>query len=284
MGDAIVRTLVRLYVTRRNLLEWMTAAQAKATHGLGLDRFYRQMAGGVVLAVVSAVLVLVAKPGAGWIALPFIALWLLSPAVARRVSLPARIGAQTGSRPRTRTRCASSRAAPGASSRPSSGPTTTRCRRTTSRKTRRRWSRTARRRPTSACTCSRPLPPATSAGSAPWRWSSVSRRRSRRSRASSGIAATSTTGTTRATCTRSSPRTSRPSTAATSPAHLIALSSACREMIDQPLPVAAALAGIRDAVALTRQAAETIGHDRKGQTLTRRNLEEALAPFEGARR
>ena len=30
MVDAIVRTLTRLYVTRKNLLEWMTAAQAKA--------------------------------------------------------------------------------------------------------------------------------------------------------------------------------------------------------------------------------------------------------------
>ena len=63
--------------------------------------------------------------------------------------------------------------------------------------------------------------------------------------------------------------------------HLLALSSACRQMIDQPLPVAAALEGIRDTVALARQAAETIGHDRKGQTLTRRHLEEALAAFDG---
>ena len=36
MVDAIVRTLARLYVTRRNLLEWMTAAQAKASRDLEL--------------------------------------------------------------------------------------------------------------------------------------------------------------------------------------------------------------------------------------------------------
>ena len=47
MVDAIVRTLVRLYVTRRHLLEWTTAAQAKASHDLDLAGFYRQMAGGV---------------------------------------------------------------------------------------------------------------------------------------------------------------------------------------------------------------------------------------------
>ena len=47
-------------------------------------------------------------------------------------------------------------------------------------------------------------------------------------------------------------------------------------MIDQPLPVAAALAGIDDAIALTREAAGAIGDDRRSQTLTRRHLDEAL--------
>ena len=41
--------------------------------------------------------------------------------------------------------------------------------------------------------------------------------------------------------------------------HLLVLSSACRQMIDQPLPAEAALAGIGDAIALTREAA---GDDR----------------------
>ncbi|MBA3587346.1 MAG: DUF3131 domain-containing protein, partial [Chloroflexi bacterium] len=92
MIDAIVRTLMRLYGTRRNLLEWRTAAQAKASHDVELDLagFYRQMAGGVVVAVASAVLVLLLKPGAAWIAAPFVGLWLLSPLVARWVSLPPR--------------------------------------------------------------------------------------------------------------------------------------------------------------------------------------------------
>jgi len=58
--------------------------------------------------------------------------------------------------------------------------------------------------------------------------------------------------------------------------HLLALSNACRQMIDQPLPVVAALAGIGDAIALTRQAAGAIADDRRSQTLTRRHLDEAL--------
>src|SRR3989442_5051355 len=47
MSDAIVRTLVRMCVTRRHLLEWVTAAQAKAGLRLDLHGFYRRMAGGV---------------------------------------------------------------------------------------------------------------------------------------------------------------------------------------------------------------------------------------------
>ncbi|HEX7472460.1 MAG TPA: glucoamylase family protein, partial [Candidatus Limnocylindrales bacterium] len=58
--------------------------------------------------------------------------------------------------------------------------------------------------------------------------------------------------------------------------HLLALSNACRQMIDQPLPVAAALSGIGDAMALTREAAGTIDDHRPSQTLTRRHLDEAL--------
>ena len=88
MLDAILRTLVRLFVTRRNLLEWMTAAQAKASHDLDPAGFYRQMAGGIVLAAVVAAVVLVARPGATWIAAPFVILWLLAPVVARWISLP----------------------------------------------------------------------------------------------------------------------------------------------------------------------------------------------------
>ncbi len=58
--------------------------------------------------------------------------------------------------------------------------------------------------------------------------------------------------------------------------HLLALSNACREMIDQPLPIEAALKGINDALILTRQAAEVVGDDRRSQTVTRRHLDDAL--------
>ena len=49
MGDAIARTLVRLFVTRRNLLEWVTAAQATLGPRLDLARLLSRMAGSVAL-------------------------------------------------------------------------------------------------------------------------------------------------------------------------------------------------------------------------------------------
>ncbi len=88
MSDAIARTLVRLYVTRRRLLEWVTAAQATAGLRLDLRGFYRRMGGGVVLAG-AAVAVLAWGRWASWpVALPVLGLWVVAPAVARWISRP----------------------------------------------------------------------------------------------------------------------------------------------------------------------------------------------------
>src|SRR2546422_10784489 len=88
MSDAIVRTLVRMCVTRRHLLEWVTAAQAKAGLRLDLHGFYRRMAGGLTLAAAAAAVVAWGGLGAWPFALPFLLVWAASPAVARWISLP----------------------------------------------------------------------------------------------------------------------------------------------------------------------------------------------------
>jgi cyclic beta-1,2-glucan synthetase len=88
MTDAIARTLIRLWVTRRNLLEWTTASQTKASLDLDPVGFYRQMGPAVAVAVVAGALVVALDPAAIPLALPFVVLWLLSPIVARWVSLP----------------------------------------------------------------------------------------------------------------------------------------------------------------------------------------------------
>ena len=88
MSDAVLRTLFRLIVSRRNLLEWVTAAQTKVSPRLDLVGFCRQMAGGVALAVGSTALVAWVAPNSWAVAAPFLFLWLLSPAIARWTSLP----------------------------------------------------------------------------------------------------------------------------------------------------------------------------------------------------
>jgi cyclic beta-1,2-glucan synthetase len=88
MSDAIVRTLVRVYVTHRGLLEWVTAAQAKAGLRLDLRGFCRRMGGGVALAAAAAVAVAWGRPEAWPAALLFLLLWTVSPAVARWISMP----------------------------------------------------------------------------------------------------------------------------------------------------------------------------------------------------
>ena len=93
MGDAVVRTLWRLCVTRRHLLEWTPAAQTAAAKRLDLRGFAVRMSGAFVLAGTALLLALLSGHGSWLIATPFVALWVISPAVARYVSLPPRIDA-----------------------------------------------------------------------------------------------------------------------------------------------------------------------------------------------
>ncbi len=91
MSDAILRTVVRMSITRRNLLEWMTAAQAKHAVSLKLFGVYRRMAGGVLLALIAFLAVNFARPQALPAALPFVLLWAASPLVALWISRPPRL-------------------------------------------------------------------------------------------------------------------------------------------------------------------------------------------------
>lgn len=86
MGDAIGRTLFRLLVSHRRLLEWVAAAHATLKPRLQLAGVYRLMAGSVVIAICAALTVWLAGSGAAPIAVPFILLWVAAPAIARWVS------------------------------------------------------------------------------------------------------------------------------------------------------------------------------------------------------
>ena len=87
MIDAISRTLFRLLVTRRNLLQWVTAAQTNLSSRLDLSSAYRRMSGGIVIATAAAALIGYLRPDAWGVATPFLILWLAAPAVAVWISL-----------------------------------------------------------------------------------------------------------------------------------------------------------------------------------------------------
>ena len=90
MLDAIVRTIWRLTVSRRHLLEWMTAARA-GSGGLpsGL-RHYLRMLPGVALGLGICGLAILINPSAWPVPVAFALAWFAAPAVARRISLPRR--------------------------------------------------------------------------------------------------------------------------------------------------------------------------------------------------
>ena len=276
MLEAIARTVVRVYITKRHLLEWMTAAQAKAKRSLNLSGFYRQMAGGVGIAIATAVLVAVTKPDAAWIASPFLVLWLLSPVVARWVSLPA--------------------------SESPAGELSDDDVETLRLIARRTWLFFE----TFVAPEDNGLPPDNFQDDP----SPVVEHRTSPTNIGMYLLATVTArdfgwiGTldmierleeTMSTIGklelfrghlynwydtrdlhRLEPAYVSSVDSGNLAGHLLTLSSACRQMIDQQLPVEEALKGIGDAITLARQAAAAIGDDRRSQTLTRRHLDEAL--------
>ncbi|HET9520222.1 MAG TPA: protein ndvB, partial [Candidatus Limnocylindrales bacterium] len=283
MGDAIVRTLARVYVTRRRLLEWTTAAQAKASHDLDLAGFYRQMAGGVGLAAFTAAVVLIAKPSAAWIAAPFVILWLLSPVIARWVSLP-----------------------PPASAAEQLSDEDIGVLRLTARRTWRYFEAfvgpednhlppdnyqdepaplIAHR--TSPTNIGMYLLATVTARDFGWigtldmveRLEATLATIDRLERFRGHLYNWYDTRDLK----RLEPMYVSSVDSGNLAGHLLAMGNACRQMVDQPLPVAAALSGIGDALALARAAAAAIPDDRRSQTLTRRELAEALAlPGAGA--
>jgi cyclic beta-1,2-glucan synthetase len=88
MLDAVLRTLWRLQVSRRHLLEWMTAAQAGSSARPGFIRQYLAMLPGVLLGLGACGLAWLLNPASGPVLLVFALAWASAPAIARWISLP----------------------------------------------------------------------------------------------------------------------------------------------------------------------------------------------------
>ncbi|PYE89348.1 GH36-type glycosyl hydrolase domain-containing protein [Phyllobacterium leguminum] len=89
MADAIVRTIYRLTISHRNLLEWRTAAQAKSSPDT-LAYYTRLMWPAMAIAIVAFLIPLSVLSKAILVAVPFAAAWFFSPLIAWLVSRSAK--------------------------------------------------------------------------------------------------------------------------------------------------------------------------------------------------
>ena len=86
--DAIGRTLIRLLVTRRRLLEWQTSGDAERKAGAGIARFFVIMWFAPAAAVLLGFGLVVLRPSEFPLALPFLGSWLAAPLIAWWISQP----------------------------------------------------------------------------------------------------------------------------------------------------------------------------------------------------
>ncbi|CAM5299590.1 Cyclic beta 1-2 glucan synthetase OS=Rhodanobacter lindaniclasticus OX=75310 GN=B1991_15675 PE=4 SV=1 [Rhodanobacter lindaniclasticus] len=84
--DAIVRTLWRITLSHRHLLQWQTSSEVARRDSTTAAATWRQMWVGPALALLLAVLLALQRPMVLWLAWPLLALWLLSPTIAWWVS------------------------------------------------------------------------------------------------------------------------------------------------------------------------------------------------------
>jgi cyclic beta-1,2-glucan synthetase len=86
MGDAIIRTLYRLFVSRKNLLEWRTASQAYKNANNDPGSYYGTMYGAVIIGLVGLAIPVLADSTGAFVAFFFALFWIGSPAFAWLIS------------------------------------------------------------------------------------------------------------------------------------------------------------------------------------------------------
>ena len=88
MVDAVFRTLFRVLIYRRRLLEWVTSAQINEDIEFDGRRLVTQIAASVAFAAFAGIALYYSGQHSWPIAVPFAALWILSPIAARWASEP----------------------------------------------------------------------------------------------------------------------------------------------------------------------------------------------------
>jgi len=86
--DAIGKTLLRLLVTHKRLLEWQTSSDAEGTSRSDLAGFYAMMWITPVLALLAGLFLGTMDPARLFLHLPVLGVWLAAPCIAWWISLP----------------------------------------------------------------------------------------------------------------------------------------------------------------------------------------------------
>lgn len=91
MLDAIVRTIARMTVTRKNMLEWVTAAEREKHAEEGVSYYWKKMRAAPVLAVVLYALSLISTGTFSVIAFAVFTVWFFAPSIAYLISRPRKV-------------------------------------------------------------------------------------------------------------------------------------------------------------------------------------------------
>ncbi|WP_183752200.1 GH36-type glycosyl hydrolase domain-containing protein [Pseudochelatococcus contaminans] len=87
-GDAILRALYRMLLSHRQRLEWRTSSHQARMRAPGLTGHFRAMAGTLPVAIAGLAIPLAFGGSGAVVAVPFVALWSLSPLFAWWISQP----------------------------------------------------------------------------------------------------------------------------------------------------------------------------------------------------
>ncbi|WP_125154038.1 GH36-type glycosyl hydrolase domain-containing protein [Clostridium rectalis] len=86
MLDAVIRTLYRVFISKKHLLEWQTAADVEATSGRKIKDYISSMWMGSLISIIIVVLAFNASLNIGMIMLPSCVIWFISPYIAYFIS------------------------------------------------------------------------------------------------------------------------------------------------------------------------------------------------------
>ena len=86
MIDAIGRTLFRLVISKKNLLQWKTAEEVEKTAKNTIGGYYRRMWISLVIAVLILILAFNNYNIMGIVSLPLVGLWIFAPFLAYKIS------------------------------------------------------------------------------------------------------------------------------------------------------------------------------------------------------